>query len=62
MGLGYYRRYHNSKFIYRWQSTKYFAKEAEERRRKIKSNDDKTKILGIMISMIILTRVMMPQI
>ena len=32
-----------SKFIYRWQSTKYFAKEAEERRRKIKSNDDKTK-------------------
>jgi uncharacterized protein YpmB len=31
-----------SKFIYRWQSTKYFAKEAEERRRKIKS-DDKTK-------------------
>jgi hypothetical protein len=31
-----------SKFIYRWQSTKYFAKEAEERRRRINS-DDKTK-------------------
>ena len=34
-----------SKFIYRWQSTKYFAKEAEEKssRRRINSNDDKTK-------------------
>jgi len=31
-----------SKFIYRWQSTKYFAKEAEERRRKV-NPDDKTK-------------------
>jgi len=28
-----------SKFIYRWQATKYFAKEAEERRPKIKSDD-----------------------
>jgi membrane-bound lytic murein transglycosylase len=33
-----------SKFIYRWQSTKYFAKEAEEKsRRRINPNDDKTK-------------------
>jgi hypothetical protein len=36
-----------SKFIYRWQSTKYFAKEAEEKRssdsRRINRNDDKTK-------------------
>jgi hypothetical protein len=31
-----------SKFIYRWQATKYFAKEDEERRRK---SDDKTKDL-----------------
>jgi len=36
------------KFIYRWQSTRYFAKEAEEksrrrRRRRITRNDDKTK-------------------
>ncbi len=33
------------KFIYRWQSTKYFAKEAEEKssRRRITRNDDKTK-------------------
>jgi hypothetical protein len=31
-----------SKFIYRWQSTKYFAKEAEEKRR-INPDDDKTK-------------------
>jgi hypothetical protein len=34
-----------SKFIYRWQATKYFAKQAEERRTKIKS-DDRTKDLG----------------
>ena len=39
-----------SKFIYRWQATKYFAKEAQEegrrkRTRKIKSDDDKTKDL-----------------
>jgi hypothetical protein len=27
-----------SKFIYRWQSTKYFAKEAEEKSRKINPN------------------------
>jgi hypothetical protein len=26
-----------SKFIYRWQSTKYFAKDAEQRRREINS-------------------------
>ena len=33
-----------SKFIYRWQSTKYFAKEAEEKSsRRINPNDDKTK-------------------
>jgi hypothetical protein len=35
-----------SKFIYRLQSTKYFAKEAEEKsssRRRINPNDDKTK-------------------
>jgi hypothetical protein len=34
------------KFIYRWQSTRYFAKEAEDkssRRRRINRNDDKTK-------------------
>jgi hypothetical protein len=33
------------KFIYRWQSTRYFAKEAEEKcsRRRITRNDDKTK-------------------
>jgi hypothetical protein len=31
-----------SKLIYRWQSTKYFAKEAEEKSRKINPND-KTK-------------------
>ena len=30
-----------SKFIYRWQATKYFAKEDEERRRKIKKSDHK---------------------
>jgi len=35
-----------SKFIYRWQSTKYFAKEAEQRRREIKDSANKTK--GIM--------------
>jgi hypothetical protein len=33
-----------SKFIYRWQSTKYFAKEAEQRRREINSVN-KTKDL-----------------
>jgi hypothetical protein len=33
-----------SKFIYRWQATKYFAKEDEEDRRR-KSDDDKTKDL-----------------
>ena len=45
MGLGYYCRCYNSKFIYRLQSTKYFAKEAEEKssRRRINPNDDKTK-------------------
>jgi hypothetical protein len=32
-----------SKFIYRWQATKYFAKEAEERRRKIESDHKTTK-------------------
>jgi hypothetical protein len=35
-----------TKFIYRWHSTKYFAKEAEEKssgRRRINPNDDKTK-------------------
>jgi hypothetical protein len=33
-----------SKFIYRWQSTKYFAKEAEEKsRRRINPNHDNTK-------------------
>jgi hypothetical protein len=33
-----------SKFIYRWQSTKYFAKEAEEKSSSsINRNDDKTK-------------------
>ena len=35
-----------SKFIYRWQSTKYFAKEAEQRRREINDSANKTK--GIM--------------
>ena len=44
MGLGYYCRCYNSKFIYRWQSTKYFAKEAEEKSsRRVNPNDDKTK-------------------
>jgi hypothetical protein len=37
------------KFIYRWQSTRYFAKEAEDkssrRRRRINRNDDKTKYI-----------------
>src|SRR5919199_5380154 len=33
-----------SKFIYRWQSTKYFAKDAEQRRREINSAN-KTKDL-----------------
>jgi hypothetical protein len=34
-----------SKFIYRWQSTKYFAKEAEEKSSssRINPNNDKTK-------------------
>jgi hypothetical protein len=33
-----------TKFIYRWHSTKYFAKEAEEKRsRRINPHDDKTK-------------------
>jgi hypothetical protein len=32
------------KFIYRWQSTKHFAKEAEERRKSI--SDHKTKDVG----------------
>jgi hypothetical protein len=32
-----------SKFIYRWQSTKYFAKEAEEKSTRINPHDDKTK-------------------
>ena len=32
------------KFIYRWQSTRYFAKEAEEKSsRRVNPNDDKTK-------------------
>jgi hypothetical protein len=35
-----------SKFIYRWHSTKYFAKEAEQRRREINDSANKTK--GIM--------------
>ena len=43
MGLGYHRRCHNSKFIYRWQSTKYFANEAEQKSRRINPDDDKTK-------------------
>jgi hypothetical protein len=34
---------YNSKFIYRWQSTKYFAKEAEEKSRRISPNDNDTK-------------------
>jgi hypothetical protein len=33
-----------SKFIYRWQSTKYFAKEAEEKSRR-NCPDDKTKVV-----------------
>jgi hypothetical protein len=33
-----------SKFIYRWQSTKYFAKETEEKSRR-NYPDDKTKVL-----------------
>jgi hypothetical protein len=32
-----------SKFIYRWQSTKYFAKEAEEKSTRSNPHDDKTK-------------------
>jgi hypothetical protein len=32
-----------SKFIYRWQSTKYFANEAEQKSRRINPDDDKTK-------------------
>ena len=32
-----------SKFIYRWQLTKYFAKEAEQRRREINDSANKTK-------------------
>ena len=54
-----------SKFIYRWQATKQFAKEDQERRiGKIKSDDKiKEKTLGMMISMvIILTEVIIPQI
>ena len=36
-----------SKFIYRWQATKQFAKEDQERSRKRKINsDEKTKDLG----------------
>ena len=34
-----------SKFIYRWQSTKYFAKESEEGKRRRINADDKTKDL-----------------
>jgi hypothetical protein len=34
-----------SKFIYRWQATKQFAKEAEERRRRSIISDDKTNEL-----------------
>jgi hypothetical protein len=32
-----------SKFIYRWQSTRYFAREAEEKSRRINPYDDKDK-------------------
>ena len=43
VGLGYYCRCYNSKFIYRWQSTK-FANEAKEKSSsRINPNDDKTK-------------------
>jgi len=34
-----------SKFIYRWHSTKYFAKEAEQRRREINDSANKTKAI-----------------
>jgi hypothetical protein len=35
-----------SKFIYRWQATKQFAKEDQERRRIKINSDEKTKDLG----------------